>query len=127
MSMKVDWVKLRQVHENLAGWPTITEETEILFVMVMADRSAKKAVVKFKDFMNFMWSMSESQDFEVINLVVQDREGRILYRHKTINNGGEEIPVGGNSNVIAHWGALTQDEKDMYIKLLVAQIQGHEQ
>lgn len=126
MSIKLDWDRLRTVHKNLTEWPTLTAETNIIFVMIMADQKARKSIVKFKDFMNFLWSLSENPDYQVLTLIVQDEDGRVLYRHKTLTAGNEEIPTGGNSNVIAHWGALTQPEKDTYIRLLVAQIQGHD-
>jgi hypothetical protein len=127
MSIKLDWDKLRRVHQHLAALPTLNNETNIIFVMIMADQKARKSLVKFKDFMNFMWSLSENPDYQVLTLVVQDEEGRVLYRHKTLTSGNEEVPSGGNVNVIAHWGALTQPEKDTYIRMLEAQIQAYEQ
>lgn len=126
MSIKLDWDKLREVHKNLSQSFNLTEETNIVFVMIMDDRKARKSIVKFKDFMRFLWSLSENPDYHVLRLVVQDEDGRILYRHKTLTAGNEEIPTGGNSNVITHWGALTQHEKDTYLRLIEAQIQGHD-
>lgn len=127
MSIKLDWDKLRKVHKNLSELPTLNNDTNIIFVMIMADQKARKSLVKFKDFMNFMWSLSENPDYQVLTLVVQDEEGRVLYRHKTLTTGNEEVPTGGNVNVLAHWGALTQPEKDTYIRMLEAQIQAYEQ
>jgi hypothetical protein len=126
MSIKLDWDKLRAIHKNLSELPTLHDETEIIFVMIMADKSAKKSIVKFKDFLSFLWSLSENPDYQILTLVVQDKEGRILYRHKTLTAGNEEIPVGGSGSVITHWGSLTQTEKDTYVRLLIAQIEGYE-
>jgi hypothetical protein len=127
MSMKVDWDKLRKVQEELSRLPSITDETEIVFVMIMADQSAKKAVVKFKDFLGFFWTISENAAYRVVTLVVQDKEGRILYRHRSLNAAGEEIPVGGNSQVLLQWNTLSREEKDTYLRLLEAQINGYPQ
>ncbi len=126
MSLKLDWDKLRAVHEQLTQHPGLTEETEIVFVMIVSDGTAKKSVIKFKDFLNFFWVISENPNYSILTVVVQDKEGRILYRHKRVTVGNEEIPVGGHSNVILQWGTLTPEEKDMYLTILVAQIQGYE-
>jgi len=126
MNIRLDWGKIRAVQQRLTELPTLTAETEIVFVMIMSDGKARKSIVKFKDFLNFLWSISENTRYNVLTLVVQDKEGRILYRHKTLTAGNEEVPVGGNSNVIKQWGTLTQDEKDTYTRLLVAQINGFE-
>ena len=127
MSIRVDWDKLRKVQEDLSELPTITDTTEVMFIMIMADQSSRKSVVKFKDFLTFFWSLSENPHYNVLTLVVQDKEGRVLYRHKPLTPGNEEIPLGGNANVITHWKTLTRAEKDMYLNLMVAQIQGYEQ
>lgn len=126
MSMKMDWDKLRKIHKNLQETSTLEDETTIIFVMIMSDQKAKKAVIKFKDFLNFLWSLSENTEYKVLALVVQDEEGRILYRHKSLTAGNEEIPTGGNSNVISHWNALTDEEKDTYLRLIESQVQAHE-
>ena len=127
MNIRLDWDKLRQIQKDLSELPTLTDETEIIFVMVMSDHKAQKSIVKFKDFMNFLWALSENTSYTVLTLIVQDKEGRVLYRHKTLTAGNEEIPVGGNVHVLTHWGALTQSEKDTYIRLIEAQIQAYEQ
>jgi len=126
MRIKLDWEKLCAVHKHLLELPTLTDETKIIIIMVMSDYKQKKSVVKFKGFLRFLWSLSEDPRLNVVTLVAQDEEGRILYRHKTMTAGGEEVPIGGNENVVVHWNALTQSEKDTYIRLIVSQINGHE-
>jgi hypothetical protein len=126
MNIRLDWAKLRETYEKLSERPTLTDDSNIVFIMIMSDKKAKKSIIKFKDFMKFLWALSENTEFNVLNLVVQDEEGRILYRHKTLTAGNESIPIGGNSNVITHWNTLTQDEKDTYITLIEAQIQGYD-
>lgn len=126
MSIRLNWKKLCAIHKDLSESSVLTDETKVIFIMVMSNKKSQKSVIKFKDFMNFMWALSENQNGQVINLVAKDEEGRILYRYKTLTAGNEEIPIGGNDNVVVHWSALNQHEKDTYIKLLEAQINGHE-
>ena len=126
MSIRFDWEKLRAIHKDLSELPTLTNETKIVFTIVMSDYKQVKSTIKFKDFLVFLWALSDNPDRSVITLIAQDTEGRILYRHKTQTAGDEEIPVGGNENVVVHWNALPQSAKDTYIRLMVSQINGHE-
>lgn len=126
MSLKVNWEKLRWVQRELAEYGGLQEDTDITFLMLLADGKSKKNIVKFGDFLNFFWAISENTNLKILTLVVQDSDGRVLYRHKQYNKGNEEIPVGGNSNVVQHWAALTPKEKETYLNMLIAQIQGYE-
>jgi len=126
MNINVDWDKLKAIEKHLSENATLTPETEIIFVMIMNDGSPKKSIVKFKDFLNFFWALSENSQYSIVTLVVQDKEGRILYRHKQVTPGNEEIPVGGNAGVFRQWATLTPEEKDTYIRLLIAQFDGYE-
>jgi len=126
MSLNLDWDRLRQVHKDLEEHGGLSAETDITFLFVLTNGQGKKSVVKFKDFMKFLWSVEENTNFMVRTLVVQDKEGRVLYRHKQRTNGGEEIPDGGHAGVILNWGAFTPDEKNIYLRILIAQIQGYE-
>ena len=127
MSLNLDWDKLRIVHKDLEQRDGLSGETDIIFLLVLANGQGKKSVIKFKDFMKFLWSVEENKKLLVRTLVVQDKEGRVLYRHKQRTNGNEEIPDGGHASVIQHWGAYTDNEKDIYLRILMAQIQGYEQ
>jgi len=126
MSINVDWEKLRAVHQDLVDNSGLTDETDIIFLVVLNDGKAKKSIVKFRDFMHFFWAISENKDITVITLVAQDKEGRILYRHKQRTVGDEEIPDGGHASVVQSWCALTEQEKNMYLEMLMAQINGYE-
>lgn len=126
MSIKLNWEKICAVYKDLSKSSVLTDNTKIIFIMVMDDRTSQKHQVKFKDFMSFLWATSENPNKRVVNFVVKDEEGRILYRYKTLTNGNEEIPIGGNENVVVHWSALNQLEKDTYIRLLVSQIEGYD-
>jgi hypothetical protein len=125
MSIKLDWDTLRKKEKELSESANLLADSDIVFIIILSNRTARKSVVKFKDFLNFFWTLSENDELDIATLVVQDTEGRVLYRHKTITAGEEEIPIGG-TNIIAQWSALTQNEKDIYMRLLESQIQGYE-
>lgn len=126
MTMKVDWEKLRVAYQDIVNHGELTGENDIVFLMVLSNGKSKKAIVKLKELMQFMWSLSESKELNILTLIIQDKEGRILYRHKQRTSGEEEIPDGGHAAVIQHWETLTRAEKDTYIEMLVAQIQTYE-
>lgn len=126
MAINVDWEKLRGVQKYLSENNDLTPETEITFIMILKGGSAKKSQIKFKDFLSLFWAISDNNDYVVANVVVQDKEGRILYRHREITNGNEEVPDGGNASVVTLWNTLTDDEKDTYLQILIAQINGYE-
>lgn len=125
MSIKLDWTKLRNIQQNLIDQDGLTPETELVFIISFSDGNIKKSLIKFKDFMSFFWSVSENSVWNVFGIVVQDKDGRVLYRHKQVTSGNEEIPAGEN-NILFQWNVLTVEQKEMYVRLLVAQIQGYE-
>lgn len=127
MSIHLDWEKLRTVYQELIDHSGLAAENDIIIIMVLSDGKPKKAVIKFKEFLNFFWTISENKDLHVSTLIVQDKESRILYRHKQRTSGAEEIPDGGHAGIIQSWCALTEEEKDSYLRILIAQIQGYEQ
>jgi len=127
MSIRLDWEKLKQVHNDLNKQSHLKKETDLVFIMVLHDGSVRKAIVKFKDFLKFFWNLADNPRIYISALAVQDEDGRTLYRHKILTAGMEEIPNGGNINVIPTWGALNTEEKDTYVKLLISQIESYEQ
>jgi hypothetical protein len=126
MSINVDWEKLRAIYQELIDNHGLVPESDITFTLVLTDGKAKKSIVKFKDFMSFFWAISESKELNIITLLAQDKEGRILYRYKQRTNGDEEIPDGGHAGVIQNWNAFTPEEKEIYLSILLAQIYGYE-
>lgn len=124
MAIKLNWDRVKQLHAELSsdGWK---DKDKLLFILIEKGGKPKKATVQFKDMYNFFWYLSDSQDARVLTFVVQDAEGKVLYRHRQIV-GNEEIPNGGNTDIISHWAALTEDEKSTYLTMLVAQINAYE-
>jgi hypothetical protein len=125
MSLNINWEKLLLVQKELVTSKGLEDETEVTFLMMLANGKAKKSVIKFKDFLRFFWAVSDNNEMRVTTLVVQDQEGRTLYRHTQLNAGHEEIPDGGNTVTIQRWAALTSEEKRIYMRLLIAQINGY--
>jgi hypothetical protein len=126
MSMNVDWEQLKAIHKHLATNTHLTDDTDIIFIMILHDGSIKRSVVKFKDFLKCFWTIADNKDYFVTTLVVQDNQGRVIYRHKQVTNGNEKIPIGGNSHIISRWSKLTPKEKETFLRLTIAQINGYE-
>jgi len=124
MTIKINWDRVKQLHAELEsdGWKN---QDKVIFVLIEKGGKPKKAVVQYNELLKYFWNLTDSEDFHVVTFVVQDIEGRVLYRHRQIV-GNEEVPNGGNLDVISHWAALTNDEKSTYITMLVAQIDSYE-
>lgn len=124
MAIKLNWDRVKQLHAELEsdGWQ---KHDKVVFVLIEKGGKPKKAVVPYSELLKFFWHLIDNDALNVLTFVVQDTEGRVLYRHRQVV-GNEEIPNGGNIDVIAHWAALTADEKDTYITMLVAQIDAYE-
>lgn len=126
MAINIDWDKLRGVQKYLTEHNGLRPETEVTFIIIFKSGHARKSQIKFKDFLSIFWAISDNNDYHVVTLVVQDKEGRILYRYRELTKGNEELPDGGNSGVILHWNTLTNNEKDTYLQMLIAQINAYE-
>ena len=124
MNLRVDWEKLTSVHTHLNS--LMPADADINFIMILQNGTVKRATIKFKDFLAFFWNIYDNVNYNIAALIVQDDEGHTLYRHKRLTTGNEEIPMGGHTSVIEHWSALTQQEKDMYVQMTLAQIYAYE-
>jgi len=124
MSIRIDWSKLKSVHERLKS--NTKDNEEITFIMVLRDHAIKKRVIEFKYFLDFFWKISEDSRQDVINLAVQNSKGHIIYRHKQITTGNEEVPIGGNANIILNWNNFMSDRKNTLVRMTIAQINGYE-
>lgn len=124
MAIKLNWDRVKQLHADLEsdGW---NAGDKLLFILMEKGGKAVKSVVCFKDLMRFCWDMSDNEDWHVLSFLIQDTDGKVLYRHRKIV-GNEEVPIGGNMDLIAHWSALTDDEKQTFITMLAAQIDAYE-
>jgi hypothetical protein len=124
MIMHVNWQKIKKLHADLIsqGWK---DEDPLLFIMILRNGSPKKSVVIFRELMSFFWSLTESKKFEIAAMVIQDKEGKILYRHQHLE-GNEEIPLGGNVNVIKNWKSFTDEQKEIYLRILISQINAYD-
>lgn len=122
--IRLNWDRVKQLHLDLEsdGWQ---ENDQLLFVIIEKGGKPKKATVKFKELYRFCWDLTEDEEIHVLTFMIQDREGKVLYRHKLVV-GNEEVPNGGNADVISHWAALTEDEKHTYVTMLVSQINAYE-
>ena len=125
MAIKLNWEKVQRVQRELEN-RGYTETTPLVFIIFLSDGSPRKVEIVFGDFMKVLWSLSDSQDLKVTSLLVQNQSGSVLYRHKKINNGNEEIPNGGNTEVITQWNSLTDEDRSMYTRMMIARIQAYD-
>lgn len=123
MSIKVNWNTLSRVRDEIETDHSLKDEALLTFVIVLADKSTQKKQIKFGDFLQFMWALSESKKVHVTNLVVTDLTGTVLYRFKQTNANLEEVPSGGNPSVIQNWNFLSDTQREAYMKILIAQIE----
>lgn len=120
MSLKVNWSKL------CARFKYLTENNqlnELFFLITLKNGSHKRYSVKAKDFLKFIWLLSENKQLIVDSLFVYDKDGRIIYTHKTSLK--EEIPLNGNIYLIEKWNSLSTQSKSTFLKILEAQIQSY--
>lgn len=126
MTFKIHWDKVKNAHFELMKSYNFTDNNELIFIAILRDGTAQKSIVKFKDFYKFFWKISENTNINVATLVIQDSNDNVIFRHSQENKSHEEIPVGGNTNVVLNWKMLRPEERDTYIKLLISQIQSYE-
>lgn len=124
MAIRLNWERVKQLHTELTedGWK---DSDQLSIIMIEKGGKPKKGTVIFRDFYKFFWELTDDDTVKVLTFIIQNKDGKILYRHKQVV-GNEEVPIGGSSDVISHWAALTDDEKSTYITLLVAQIDAYE-
>lgn len=123
MGLKINWKKLEKLKINLRALG-LTDETQLIFIIILKDGTPRKISVLFKNLMQFCWKLAETKD-TILTFAIQDSDGRILYRYLQLTNN-EEIPNGGNADVIVRWPKLSREERDTYIRLLVSQINAYE-
>lgn len=126
MSIRLNWERVRGVQGKLAA-DGFEDSTPVTFLLRMRNGQTSKTDILFKNFLRFFWALSENTDSVVEHLIVQDKGGRTLYRYTLGNTFERKLPQGGNPEVIAHWNAFTQQEKDTYLRLIIAQINAYGQ
>lgn len=121
MGLKFNWQRVTDTHSQLRRNGT-KAETPLIFVLVLQDGTTKRQQVLFRDFMDFFWSLSENNKLPAQTLFVQDAAGKIVYRHNQMTKGNEEVPTGGNPQIITNWNSFSAEERETYLKLLWSQI-----
>lgn len=121
MAIKINWKTLLEVKESLASTKNLTADTSVIFVLLLKDGTHQKKTVKFKDFLKFFWFMYDSTKFHVKGLVVTDLSGNILYRQQQAHVQNT-TPSGGSVHIFTRWKSLTEEQKDAFLNILLAQI-----
>lgn len=126
MPIKFNWKRLKYIYAELEQSEAFKKDSKLVFVIIFNDETAKKTVIAFSDFLHLFWQLSEIKNKKILSVIVQDEEGKIIYKHKKLNAAKEEIPLGGNSGIISSWNSLTEKQKEVYIRLLESQIGSNE-
>jgi hypothetical protein len=126
MSLRLNWVQIKEIYNKLIAEGADGND-ELVCVVVGQNAGIKEVTIKVSDFLRFMWKISDMIHRKINSLIIKDSHGRIIYTHKNINKGNEEIPRGGNANVVSNWNALNPDEREVYLTLMIAQINGYGQ
>jgi len=124
MTNKLNWDRIKQLDADLKadGWE---KDHKLLFIMIEKTGKAKKTIISFQDLHLFCWNLVDNDTLNVLTFVIQDMEGRVLYRHRQVVYN-EEVPIGGNGDIIMQWTTLTDEEKETFMEILVSQINAYE-
>jgi hypothetical protein len=125
MGLKVNWKKINEIKEDLVN-KGFLDDTKLRVMILHYDGDYKKTNIQFKDFLQFMWSLSDSKELDIAGLVITDEEGSILYRHKRITECQEEVPNTGNPYVVKNWNKFSKEQKNTYLTILISQLQSYE-
>jgi len=124
MTLKLNWNRLTDINTRLNEDKDFESTDQMNFIIILKDEKVINTSVDLKHFLVFMWKITERKGKEIIGLIVKDPCGIEVFRYKRVNRGNEEIPEGGNCDAVINWNSLSRLEKDVYIKLLISQING---
>jgi len=119
MTLRFNWKRLTEINRRLVEFDP---KDELSFFIFLKDESIKNLMVHAQDFLPTLWKLGEQKKFKIVGLIVKDPTGQELFRYKKLTRGNEEIPEGGNGDVVLRWNTFSELEKDTYLKLLVSQI-----
>jgi hypothetical protein len=122
MAIKLNWETVCKVNERLTNEMKIPADAPITFNLLLTDNKIVKRTIRFEHFLKFFWDISETNSVQVIGLVITDRQGHVLYRHKQVTAGSEEIPSVGNPSILEGWNELSDQAKQTYLEITIAQI-----
>ena len=125
MAFKLNWESLTKLHKELIQ-RDFKEDTPLVVVIVHNNGKSQKTSIKLKDFLIFMWSISDTNIPQIDKLFVQGPSGKVLYHQKQGVRIQRRSPQEDSGmQQLAYWDALTQTEKDLLVKLTIAQINAY--
>ena len=125
MAIKLNWQTMSAVKADLEATWKLEPDSKVTFILLLKNGAEHKKIIRFSDFLKFFWYIYDSTKFHVKGLVVTDSTGKVLYRHRQVSGGREEIPNGGNVHIFERWKKLTDQQKDAYLNICLAQIYDH--
>lgn len=125
--LNVNWPQLRELYKDLQTEGNIKDDDDVFFQCVTKDaRSGRKIGMKkkvaFKDFLKSFWDLCESP-INITMLVVTTSDGIEIYKHRS--HHPEIMPIGGSPHIILNWNKLDEVQKEMWLKIAMAQIEAN--
>jgi hypothetical protein len=103
------------------------EDDQILFQCVSRNtKTGKKAELKkrvqYKSFLQVFWDLCETP-LQIISVIITNASGDKIYSHR--NRHPEQMPIGGTPFVITNWGKWNDEQKELWLKITMAQIEAN--
>jgi hypothetical protein len=122
MTLRLNWHSLIKLNKEL-DQRGFVDDTSIMVIVVLKDGTPRKSLIKFKQFLRFMWSLSEAKiAIGIKRVIIQDPSGNILYRQREAADVQETLPDADGGLHITSWSVLTDEEKDILLEMTIAQI-----
>lgn len=125
MMLNVNWPSLRQLYQDIKIEENIQDTDYVTFQCVSKDiKTGKKTRlhkrVRFSNFLRVFWDLCESP-IHILALVVTTANGTEIYKHRS--HHPEIMPVGGTPHIIFNWNHLDDVQKELWLKITMAQIE----
>jgi len=119
MSIRLSWKKIINLEKELNH---LDPESKLTFYLVNKKKQQIKKTIPFRNFLTFFWSLYDTTNFDVRQLIITDQQGNTIYTYKRSSYAPEVIPTTGDPYIIENWEELNRNQKDAYLKILISQI-----
>jgi hypothetical protein len=127
MMLNVNWPQLRKTYADLKESHELKDEDQILFQCVSRDiksgqKTALKRQVQYKEFLQVFWDLCETH-LQILSITITTSNGNQIYQHRSRHP--EQMPIGGTPFIIANWNKWDDDQKELWLKIAMAQIEAN--
>jgi hypothetical protein len=125
--LNVNWPQLRKTYAELRIEHAIKDEDQIFFQCVSRNiktgkQAGFKKQVPYSKFLQVFWDLCETS-LQIISVTITTANGDKLYQHKSRHP--EQMPTGGTPHVIENWNKLDDNQKTLWLKIMMAQIESN--